>query len=340
MFKTATAMIVWEKHKEDTIRCLLCPHRCIIRPGEAGICGVRRNSGGELQLVTEGIISGYATDPIEKKPLYHFFPGSSILSVGSYGCNLRCDFCQNYHISQNVTTGGSRKLDPAELVRQADAVTGNIGIAYTYNEPVIWYEYVVKCARIAAGRGLRNVMVTNGFVNREPLNELTEVIDAFNIDLKAFDNDFYRRYTGSSLQPVLEAIRSVAASGRHLEVTTLILPGLNDSADEMKREAEWIAENAGRKVPLHLSRYFPVYRRSTPATPPDTILKLREIAAEYLDYVYTGNMGGDKGGSDTVCPSCHSTVITRSGYATRITGLTDGGKCLKCGWQVIKESAM
>lgn len=335
MFKTETEMIVWEKHKEGAIRCFLCPHRCIIRHGEAGICGARENREGELNLVTEGIISGLSLDPIEKKPLYHFYPGTSILSVGSYGCNLKCDFCQNYHISQNISVEESRRLDPRELVHKASATRGNIGIAYTYNEPVIWFEYVMKCAEPASALGLRNVLVTNGYINTAPLKEMIRVIDAFNIDLKAFNNDFYRRFTGATLQPVLEAIMTVAASGRHLEITTLILPGLNDSADEMRRQAEWIAENAGRSVPLHLSRYFPMYRRSTPATPPETILKLREVAAEYLDFVYSGNMGGDKEESDTACPACHSTVIIRSGFNTRITGLTDDGKCLKCGWQVI-----
>ena len=333
-------MIVWEKQGENAIRCLLCPHRCTIRSGEAGICGARENREGELDLVTSGIVSGYALDPIEKKPLYHFSPGSAILSVGSYGCNLRCDFCQNYHISQNISVEAARRLNPADLVHQATAARGNIGIAYTYNEPVIWFEYVMECAELASRKGLRNVLVTNGYVNPEPLKELIRFTDAFNIDLKAFNNDFYRRFTGATLQPVLESIRAVAASGRHLEITTLILPGMNDTEDEMRHEAEWIAENAGRSVPLHLSRYFPMYRRSTPATPPETILKLRDIAVGYLDFVYTGNMGGENGGSDTVCPSCHSTVIVRSGYKTRITGLTDDGKCLKCGWQVVKESVM
>lgn len=328
-------MSVWEKHKEDAVRCLLCPHRCVIRPGESGICGARQNRDGDLYLATAGIISGFAIDPIEKKPLYHFFPGSSILSVGSYGCNLKCDFCQNYHISQNIPVRESGRLNAGEVVSQAAATRGNIGIAYTYNEPVIWYEYVLECAGLASRKGLRNVLVTNGYLNPEPLKELIGVIDAFNIDLKAFNNEFYRRFTGATLKPVLESISNVASSGRHLEITTLILPGLNDTDDEMRREAEWIAENAGRSVPLHLSRYFPMYRRATPATPPETIMKLREVAEEFLDYVYTGNMTGNDGGSDTTCPSCHSTVIIRSGYSTRITGLTDDGKCLKCGLQIV-----
>jgi pyruvate formate lyase activating enzyme len=329
-------MRLWEKHdNEGNIRCLLCPHLCLITPGGRGICGVRENCEGEIKLMTSGVISGYALDPIEKKPLYHFFPGSVILSVGSYGCNLKCDFCQNYHISQNVPSGEARRLEPEELVRQASELRGNIGIAYTYNEPVIWYEYIAECARLAALEGLKNVMVSNGYIRSEPLKELTELIDAFNIDLKSFSNEFYRRYTGATLKPVLEAIKMISASGRHLEITTLILPGLNDSPDEIRQAAEWIAVNAGKGVPLHLSRYFPMYRRSDPATPPETILRLKEIAEEYLDYVYTGNMPGTDGGSDTRCPSCQSVVIRRSGYSTRITGLTDEGKCQKCGEKII-----
>lgn len=333
-------MRVWEKTKDEVVRCLLCPHNCSLRSGGSGICGVRKNSCGELILTTSGIISGMALDPIEKKPLYHFHPGSAILSVGSYGCNLKCDFCQNYHISQNISTGRSLRLEPGELVRQAAMTRGNLGIAYTYNEPVIWFEYIMECAELAETKNLLNVLITNGYVNPKPLNELIRVIDAFNIDLKAFSNDFYRRYTGSSLQPVLDSIKSVASSGRHLEITTLILPGLNDSSDEMKKEAEWIAENAGQEIPLHLSRYFPMYRRSTPSTPPETILRLRDIASEYLHYVYTGNMAGNDTGSDTRCPSCDSVVIRRSGYSIQLTGLTDEGRCIKCSRQIINDGML
>jgi pyruvate formate lyase activating enzyme len=333
-------MRTWEKTKDDTVRCLLCPHNCILKPGGRGICGVRENIGGELDLMTFGQISGMALDPVEKKPLYHFHPGSAILSVGSYGCNLKCDFCQNYHISQNIFPNRSAGVEPRELVRQAGMTKGNLGIAYTYNEPVIWFEYVMASAGLATSAGLRNVMVTNGYINSGPLNELIRVIDAFNIDLKAFSNDFYRRYTGSTLKPVLDAIKSVASSGRHIEITTLILPGLNDSPDEMRREAEWIAENAGQGIPLHLSRYFPMYRRNTPSTPAETILRLREVASEYLDYVYTGNLAGHDTGSDTKCPSCNDLVIKRSGYTTEICGLTPGGKCLNCGRQIINDGMM
>jgi pyruvate formate lyase activating enzyme len=330
-------MNLWERHGTDgSMRCLLCPHACLIKEGKTGICGVRENDGKGISLTTYGIISGYGLDPVEKKPLYHFYPGKMILSVGSYGCNLKCDFCQNFHLSQNIQKEAGNRLSPGELVARAAHAAGNIGIAYTYNEPVIWYEYVMDCAGMAVSAGLKNVLVTNGYVSREPLARLIEVTDAFNIDLKAFDNDFYRRMTGATLKPVLDAISDVASSGRHLEITTLVIPGLNDSDESMKREAEWIASNAGRNVPLHLSRYFPMYRRNTPSTPPDTILRLKEIASEYLDFVYTGNMSGLEPGSDTECPSCHSVLIKRYGYSTSLAGLTAGGRCSKCNEPVIK----
>jgi len=330
-------MRLWEKHEGDErLRCLLCPHACLIAPGNTGVCGARMNLDGEIVSATYGIISGFAVDPIEKKPLYHFFPGTSILSVGSYGCNLRCDFCQNFQISQQQFTGDTVRLSPRELVDRALSIPGNIGIAFTYNEPGIWFEYVTDCARLASAAGLSNVMVTNGYINRGPLEELTGVIDAFNIDLKAFNNDFYRRFTGSTIKPVMEAIKTVASSGRHLEITTLILPGLNDSEDELRREAAWIAENAGRNVPLHLSRYFPMYRRSTPATSPESVLRLKEVAGEYLDFVYTGNMPGSDAGSDTLCPACGATVVRRSRYQVIITGLTDDGRCCRCNNEIMK----
>jgi pyruvate formate lyase activating enzyme len=325
-----------KREGSDRLTCLLCPHLCHIRQGERGVCGVRENTGDEISLTTYGVISGYALDPIEKKPLYHFYPGKYILSVGSYGCNLKCDFCQNYHISQHIDEDGSYRLSPEELVRLAVEASDNIGIAYTYNEPVIWYEYVIDCARLASSEGLKNVMVTNGYVNSEPLACLIEVTDAFNVDLKAFSNDFYRRYTGAALQPVMNTIRDIAASGRHLEITTLILPGLNDSVNAMKREAEWIATVAGRRVPLHLSRYFPIYKRNDPPTPAETILRLKETASEYLDFVYTGNMSGNDASSDTLCPVCHATVIRRYGYHTSLTGLSDEGRCLNCNEMILK----
>mgnify|MGYP001484250010 CR=1 FL=1 len=325
-----------EKYEDDgALRCLLCPHLCIILPGRRGVCGVRENEGESIFLTTYGVISGYAVDPVEKKPLYHFYPGKVILSVGSYGCNFKCDFCQNHQISQYVEREGNYRLSPGELVSRALRVSDNIGIAYTYNEPVIWYEYILDCARLVKDNGMKNVMVTNGYINSRPLDELLDVIDAFNIDLKAFDNNFYRKYTGGKLKPVLDTIARVAGSGRHLELTTLILPGINDSDSSMRKEAEWIASTAGRRVPLHISRYFPMYLRSDPATPDDTVIRLRDIASEYLDFVYTGNMSGNQCGCDTYCPVCHIPVIRRTGYRTNITTLDSDGRCLNCNEKIV-----
>lgn len=329
-------MQLYERYNGDgALRCLLCPHSCVIAAGKSGICGVRVNDGEQITLTTYGVISGYAVDPVEKKPLYHYYPGKDILSVGSYGCNMKCDFCQNYHISQHVERKGNFSISPVELVSRALKISENIGIAYTYNEPLIWYEYVYDCARLASDAGLKNVVVTNGYINRKPLAQLLEVADAFNIDIKAFDEKFYRRFTGATIKPVLNTITDVVKAGKHIELTTLVIPGMNDSSDSMRKEAEWIASNLGKKVPLHISRYFPMYLRSDPATPVETIIRLYELASEYLDYVYTGNMSYGDCGSDTICPTCRSVVIRRSGYSTKVTGLDNEGKCLSCNARII-----
>jgi pyruvate formate lyase activating enzyme len=322
--------------KNGELKCLLCPHGCIIAPGKKGICRVRENDGSGISLTTYGVISGYALDPVEKKPLYHFFPGKPILSVGSYGCNMRCDFCQNDQISQHGQQNDNYILSPSELVSKALQITDNVGIAYTYNEPAIWYEYVVDCAELLKEKGLHNVMITNGYVNEKPLHDYLELIDAFNVDLKAFDDGFYHHYTGASLKEVLNNLVSIAKAGRHLEVTTLIIPGLNDSKEAMVAEAKWIAENLGPDIPLHISRYFPKYKRTDPPTPFETIILLCEKASEHLSFVYTGNLVPDLGGSDTVCPTCGKTVIKRSGYKTTNTGLTEEGRCSVCDDVIIR----
>ncbi len=188
----------------------------------------------------------------------------------------------------------------------------------------------MDCAVLASQKGLRNVMVTNAYINKDPLKKMLTVIDAFNVDLKAFNNDFYRRYTGATIKPVLDSITEVCKAGRHLELTTLILPGLNDTEASMRQEAEWISINLGRTVPLHFSRYFPMYKRSDPPTPPETVMRLQETASEYLDYVYTGNMSGIKCGCATICPKCHRIVIKRTGYMTTVTGLDNVGRCTYC----------
>jgi pyruvate formate lyase activating enzyme len=323
--------------KYDTyIQCLLCPHLCKLKTGKTGICAVRKNNGESVDLLTYGVISGYSPDPIEKKPLYHFFPGMNILSLGSFGCNMRCDFCQNWDISQNFRERQVRSITTDRIISEALSAERNIGIAFTYNEPVIWFEFVRDVSLRAREKGLKTVIVSNGFVNTEPLRELTELIDAFNIDLKSFNNDFYKKITGAEIKPVLEALKQITRSGRHLEITTLIIPGQNDSEDEMKRLSNWIAGELGKNVPLHISRYFPRFKRNDPATPEETIKKLYSKAAGVLDYVYLGNTALDIG-QNTNCNKCGNLVTRRSGYSTMITGLDNEGNCKKCGTKIYND---
>jgi pyruvate formate lyase activating enzyme len=329
-------MVTLFKKSENKIECLLCPHHCRLNAGTTGICGARKNSGEIVELLTYGVISGYALDPIEKKPLYHFYPGTNILSIGSYGCNMRCDFCQNYSISQRSLAGFTTRTEPEKIIKDAQASLNNIGIAFTYNEPVIWFEYISDIARKARRRGLKTVMVSNGFVNKEPLAEIISFTDAFNIDLKAFNNDFYRNLTGAEIEPVKESLKQIAKSGKHLEVTTLILPGQNDNENEMAVQTEWMAGELGKDIPFHLSRYFPMFKREDPATPHDTLKKLADIASRNLNYVYIGNMVSDTG-QNTVCPKCRKVVTKRSRYNIKVQNLDRDGKCTGCGTQIYRH---
>jgi len=328
-------MVTLFRKTDDRIECLLCPHYCKLSTGNTGICGARKNTGEKIELLTYGVISGYALDPIEKKPLYHFYPGTNILSIGSYGCNMRCDFCQNYTISQRSVAGFTTTTEPEKIIKEAQAALHNIGIAFTYNEPVIWFEYISDVARKAKRRGLKTVMVSNGFVNRDPLAEIITFTDAFNIDLKAFNNDFYKKLTGADLEPVKESLKQIAKSGRHLEVTTLVVPGQNDSESEMAMQTEWIASELGKDTPFHLSRYFPMFKREDPATTPETIKKLAEIASKNLTFVYIGNMVAETG-QNTLCPECRKVVTKRSRYTIKIQNLDKEGKCTGCGTRIYK----
>jgi len=275
-------------------------------------------------------LSGYSLDPVEKKPLYHFFPGHNILSVGSYGCNMRCDFCQNYHISQNIPERLISHISPEKLVHAAKTSERNIGLAFTYNEPIIWFEFMRDVAEAVKEAGLYTVMVSNGFVNPDPLMEIISFIDGFNIDLKAFNGKFYRDLTGADIEPVKDGLKQIAKSGRHLEITTLIIPGQNDDEKEMAKETEWIADNLGKNIPLHLSRYFPVFQRKDQATSQETIERLAQIASQNLDHVYIGNTFSEAG-QNTSCPECGLTVTIRSGYNTRSINLDSKGRCTGCG---------
>lgn len=322
-------MVTLSRKAGEKLECLLCPHFCKISKGKTGICGVRMNTGEKIELTTYNTLSSYSVDPIEKKPLYHFFPGSNIFSIGSYGCNLRCDFCQNYQISQNVPQSILPEMTIKKIIRDALGTKNNVGVAFTYNEPTISFEFIHDVAKLANTEGLFTVLVSNGYVNPEPLEEIIKFIDAFNIDLKAFNEDFYKKLAGGSLAPVKTSLKQIADSGKHLEITTLIIPGQNDNEQEMAFQTEWIANELGPDVPFHLSKYFPTYKRDNPPTPEETLLKLSAIASKNLNYVYTGNTLSTKG-QNTSCPVCGTEVTIRTGYKIRLVNLDEDGKCIVC----------
>ena len=274
----------------SVIACGLCFHRCRLDEGQTGVCRARKNSGGRIISINYGKITSLALDPIEKKPLNRFHPGGYILSCGSFGCNLRCPFCQNSHISF-MSEGNAQylELSPAELVERALALRsrGNIGIAFTYNEPLVSFEFVFDTMKLSRKHGLLNVLVTNGTIEEAPLREILKFTDAMNIDVKGFSESFYK-YVGGDFESVRRTVK-IAAEHCHVELTTLILPGKNDGTHEMEAEAAWIA-SIDPHIPLHISRFFPAYHvTDIPPTPIDTILRLTETAKKYLRYVYTGN---------------------------------------------------
>ncbi|MDF2876706.1 MAG: AmmeMemoRadiSam system radical enzyme [Sporomusa sp.] len=305
------------------IACSLCPKNCFINEGQTGFCRVRQNTGGRLYSLNYAQATAQALDPIEKKPLYHFYPGSYILSLGTWGCNFACRFCQNWHIAHanpQVTA-----LEPQAAAALANHLLGqgNIGIAYTYSEPTVWYEYILDTASLIRASGLQNVLVTNGFINPKPLQELLPYIDAINIDVKAFNNDFYQKVCAGRLDQVKETVK-LAAQQCHIEITTLIVPGLNDSDAEIADMAEWLAD-ISPDIPLHLSRYFPNYKMDAPPTPVSTLEQAGKIACQALNYVYLGNTGGE--GSATYCPECCYKVIDRLKRNSRL----NKKNCPRCG---------
>jgi pyruvate formate lyase activating enzyme len=316
----------YETLESGKTRCLLCPRGCVRGEGEAGFCLGRVTRDGKLWAESYGEPASVAVDPMEKKPLYHFHPGRSILSLGTYGCNFACEFCQNWTLAQ--TKVDTRHLAPeqvVELTRGRQAA----GVAYTYNEPTIWFEYVRDCSRLLREAGLLNVLVSNGYVNQGPLEELLPTIDALNIDIKAFRDDFYREICGGQLQPVLDAARA-AARQAHVEITNLIIPGRNDDPSEQDEMAAWIAAEMGPQTPVHLSAYTPRHRLQAEPTTLDHLLAGRERFGRHLRFVYLGNILSADGGL-TRCPACEAEVVRRSGYATETPGLAADGTCAACG---------
>ncbi len=320
----------YEKNESNQVTCRLCPHECRIPEGGSGICRVRSNRSGTLYAGSYGIVSAIAMDPVEKKPLYHFHPGKYLLSIGTMGCNFRCSFCQNYQIAQSgpeafSQRGNTDDASPHYLLSLCRQEENCVGIAYTYNEPNTWYEYVLDTARLIKEKGYKNVLVTNGYIQEKPLLELLPLTDAMNIDVKGFTEGYYRSLCGGSLEPVKRTVE-LAAKQCHVEVTTLIIPGKNDNEEELSAQCRWLA-SVRPDIPLHLSRYFPRYRMHEAATPAETLKRLKEKAGHYLEYVYIGNLQGTD--QNTYCPQCGALLIGRQD-GIFIEHL-DEGSCTKCG---------
>ena len=319
----------WAAAPDGRISCSLCFHGCAIAPGKAGICGVRRNAAGAMRLPYYALASSIAVDPIEKKPLYHFLPGSGALSLGFFGCNMRCPFCQNWEISQEGPYAGAKRIEPRLLV-DAALRAGTPSIAYTYSEPTAHFEYLLDAMRLARESGLRNVLVTNGSLQEGPASELLGLTDAANIDLKCWSAERYERDLGGSLETVLRFI-GLAARSCHVEVTTLVVPGLSDSAEDIDSIAGFLA-SLPSAAPYHLSAYHPAWRFDEPPTSRALLAELAGRASRLLPYVYVGNAAA--GYSDTRCPACGAAAIKRSGYSIDASALDASrglASCAGCG---------
>lgn len=331
--------LYYSKIDNHKIKCELCPHNCILKNNQFGICKVRINKNGKLISQNYGVVSSIGFDPIEKKPLYHFYPGSQILSIGSLGCNLQCDFCQNWQISQTSVEDskrGNQIFRSDKIIDLALSKEKNVGIAYTYNEPTVFFEFMLEVAKKAKHNELKNAMVTNGFINQEPLNELNKYVDAYSVDLKAFNNKFFVKYTKSQLEPVKETLKNIVKAGKHLEITNLVIPGLNDSPEEFELLIKWINENLGKDIVLHISKYYPTYKLKIEPTSIETMLELNNIANKYLDHVFLGNVLLPDS-NNTSCPNCNEILLKRTGYLTQKHSVNSVGDCIKCGTHVLNH---
>jgi pyruvate formate lyase activating enzyme len=324
----------YEKLDNNRVNCNLCSHRCKnIDTSQRGLCGVRENINGKLFSLVYARLVARSVDPIEKKPLFHFLPGSLSYSISTVGCNFRCDNCQNFDISQmpreRKTIIGQET--PPEVVVLAAKQNGCKSIAYTYTEPTIFFEYALDVAKLAKKEGLKNVFVTNGYITEEPLQEIAPYLDASNIDLKSFSDDFYRKHCGARMQPVLDCIKLHKKLGIWLELTTLVIPTLNDSEKELHQIAAFIKDEIGPETPWHVSGFHPMYKLlDVSSTPVETLQKARQIGLETgLKYVYVGNVPGENGES-TFCPNCGKTLIHRLGYRINENQI-EGSRCPFCG---------
>jgi len=324
-------MQYYKKVDDESIRCILCKHYCRLKRDKNGICGINYNIEGELVNKTYGHPSAINVDPIEKKPLYHFLPASTSLSIGTVGCNFRCPFCQNHSISQTSQVNEGVTIMPRRMVEIAQE-NFTQSISYTYNEPTIWYPYAKDIGVLAKEAGLKNVFVSSGYESHEVLADMVSWVDAANIDLKSFSRDYYKKVLKTDLDGVLESLKEFAKSPIWLEITTLIIPGVNDSKEELTKMAEFISGELGCDIPWHLSAFHPDYKmQDTPATPLSTLVMAKEIAKSFgMEYLYIGNVLND---NSTYCPKCQAKLVDRSGFSAQIVGL-DGGACKGCGYRV------
>ncbi|MFC1800110.1 AmmeMemoRadiSam system radical SAM enzyme [Candidatus Eisenbacteria bacterium] len=325
----------YTKLDDNWISCQVCPRGCAVADGKKGFCRVRTNREGKYYSSVYGRACTYHVDPIEKKPLFHFMPGTTAFSIATVGCNLDCKFCQNWEISQEHPENvDAYELKPAKVVeaaKQFDAPT----IAYTYTEPIVWFEYALDCVRAGHDAGLRSVMVSAGYMNREPMVEVAGEMDAIKIDLKSISGDYYKDICSATLEPVLSTLATIKETGTWLEIVNLMVPTLNDSDEDVERLCKWVKENLGSDVPVHFTRFYPTYKlKNLPPTPVSTVEKAREIAlANGINYPYVGNVPSGHPGESTYCPGCGEMVIKRVGY--RVLSITlEDGKCPSCGIEI------
>ena len=326
--------LFYKKIDDNTVACLLCPHGCVLKNGQRGLCKVREPNAGKLYTLVYELPCAVHLDPIEKKPLYHVLPGSSSLSIATAGCNLRCKFCQNWQISQEYPENTfNRHLSCPDTVKLALARRAR-SIAYTYSEPTVFYEYMIDTAKIARRQGVKNICVTAGYINPEPLEKLCEVTDAANIDLKAFSDKYLKEVCNERLEPLLRSIKRYREGGVWVELTNLVVPTMNDDPGMIRRMCAWIRENLGAETPLHFSRFWPTYKlKNLPPTPLSTLRTARAIATEEgLHFVYLGNVPEEEGGN-TLCPSCKKILVKRAGYFVLANNVINS-QCRFCGEKI------
>lgn len=326
--------LLYEKLEDNKVRCSTCYRRCLISEDKRGYCNTKVNFNGKLYSTIYGLVSDEAIEPIEKKPLYHFYPGSNVYSIGTFGCNLRCKYCQNWWISQaRIRNGAAMSISPELAVEIA--LSSAQGIAWTYNEPAIWFEYTYDCAKLAKQSGLYTIYVTNGSLTPEALKLISPYLDAFRVDIKAMNEDFYKEVCSAKLEPVLENAKLAREIGLHVEVVNLLIPRKNDSEEEVESLAKWIRDNLGKTTPLHFLRFYPAYKFFyLYPTPLKTLERARGIAKQVgLDFVYIGNVRGHRFES-TYCPNCNSLLIERAGPYIAFHNISLNKNCLNCKMEI------